>query len=97
MSFLTALDGGLRVGYAWLNLEPRIATTGEAWIYDIEVDPGLRGRGYGRRLLVVAEDEARRAGATHLGLNVFGTNAVTRSLCERSGYEVTTMQMRKAL
>ena len=97
MSFLSAFDGDLRVGYVWLNLEPRIATTGEAWIYDIEVVAELRGRGYGRLLLAAAEDEARRAGATYLGLNVFGTNLVARSLYEGSGYEVKTMQMRKAL
>jgi GNAT superfamily N-acetyltransferase len=97
MAILTALDGDLPVGYVWLHLEPRIATTGEAWIYDIAVVEDLRGRGYGRRLLAAAEDEARRAGAKHLALNVFGANAVARSLYESSGYEVKTMQMRKAL
>ncbi|MDE3082132.1 MAG: GNAT family N-acetyltransferase [Acidobacteriota bacterium] len=97
MSILTAFDGDVRVGYVWLSLEPRITTSGEAWIYDIEVASDLRGRGYGRRLLEAAEDEARRAGATYLGLNVFGANRVARSLYESSGYEVKTMQMRKAL
>jgi ribosomal protein S18 acetylase RimI-like enzyme len=97
MSISAAFDGDVRVGYVWLNLEPRISTTGEAWIYDIEVVPELRGRGYGRLLLAAAEDEARRAGATYLGLNVFGANRVARSLYEASGYEVKTVQMRKAL
>ena len=97
MSILTAFDGEDRVGYVWLNLEPRISTTGEAWIYDIEVAADLRGRGYGRLLLDAAEEEARRAGATYLGLNVFGANHVARSLYQGSGYEVKTMQMRKAL
>ena len=97
MSILSAFDGENRVGYVWLNLEPRISSTGEAWIYDIEVAAELRGRGYGRLLLEAAEDEARRAGATYLGLNVFGANRVARSLYEGSGYEVKTMQMRKAL
>ena len=97
MSILAAFDGDVRVGYVWLNLEPRISTSGEAWIYDIEVAGELRGRGYGRLLLEAAEDEARRAGATYLGLNVFGANRVARSLYESSGYEVKTIQMRKAL
>ncbi|MDE3031552.1 MAG: GNAT family N-acetyltransferase [Acidobacteriota bacterium] len=97
MSILAAFDGEDRVGYVWLNLEPRISSTGEAWIYDIEVAENLRGRGYGRLLLEAAEDEARRAGATYLALNVFGANRVARSLYERSGYEVKTIQMRKAL
>ena len=97
MTILSAFDGEDRVGYVWLSLEPRISTTGEAWIFDIEVAADLRGRGYGRLLLEAAEDEARRAGATYLGLNVFGANHVARSLYEGSGYEVKTMQMRKAL
>ena len=97
MSILSAFDGDDPVGYVWLNLEPRITTTGEAWIYDIAVDEERRGRGYGRLLLDAAEAEARRAGATYLGLNVFGANRVARSLYESSGYEVKSMQMRKAL
>ncbi len=97
MAILSAFDGERRVGHVWLHLEPRIATTGEAWIYDIAVAEDLRGRGYGRRLLSAAEAEARRAGATHLALNVFGDNAVARSLYESAGYDVKTMQMRKAL
>jgi ribosomal protein S18 acetylase RimI-like enzyme len=97
MAILSAFDGELRVGHVWLQLEPRIAATGEAWIYDIAVAEDLRGRGYGRRLLTAAEAEARRAGATYLALNVFGDNAVARSLYESSGYAIKTMQMRRAL
>jgi ribosomal protein S18 acetylase RimI-like enzyme len=97
MLLLSAYDADVRVGHVWLNLEPRISETGEAWIYDIEVEQGLRGRGYGRRLLAAAESEARRAGATYLGLNVFGANRVARSLYESADYQVKALQMRKRL
>jgi len=88
---------GARVGHVWISLEPQGHATGEAWIYDIEVDEPLRGRGYGRLLLEAAERETRARGASSLGLNVFGSNHVARTLYEHSGYEVRTMQMRKEL
>jgi ribosomal protein S18 acetylase RimI-like enzyme len=47
--------------------------------------------------MVLAEQEARRGGARRLGLNVFGTNTVTRSLYESLGYEITELQMSKEL
>ncbi|HUX03508.1 MAG TPA: GNAT family N-acetyltransferase [Acidimicrobiales bacterium] len=88
---------GTRVGHVWISLEPQGHASGEAWIYDIEVDEPMRGRGYGRLLLEAAERAALASGATALGLNVFGANHVARTLYEHSGYEVQTLQMRKML
>jgi ribosomal protein S18 acetylase RimI-like enzyme len=87
--------GGEPVGLVWVALDrPR---PGEAWIYDIEVNAAQRGKGYGRALLLAAEQEAARHGSKAIGLNVFGTNAVARRLYESSGYEITAMNMRKEL
>jgi ribosomal protein S18 acetylase RimI-like enzyme len=88
-------ESGEAVGVAWIGLV-RPDEQG-AWIYDIEVLEGFRGSGYGRALLAAAESAAKEKGATTLGLNVFGPNLPARSLYESSGYEVTTLQMRKAL
>jgi ribosomal protein S18 acetylase RimI-like enzyme len=66
-----------------------------AWVFEIEIEPAFRGRGYGRTAMRLAEDEARVRGMTSLGLNVHGHNAVARSLYESLGYEVTAMQMKK--
>ncbi len=85
------------VGYLWLATEPTDPITGGAWIYAIEVEPGYRGRGLGHQLLDAAELEARRLGARAIALNVFGANHVARQLYESSGYEVTSLQMRKTL
>jgi len=85
------------VGYLWLATEPTDPITAGAWIYAIEVEPRYRGRGIGHRLLDAAELEARRLGARALALNVFGANHVARQLYESSGYEVTSLQMRKSL
>jgi ribosomal protein S18 acetylase RimI-like enzyme len=86
--------GGEPVGLVWVALDRR---PGEAWIYDIEVTPEHRGKGYGRALLQAAEQEAARHGSKSVGLNVFGTNTVARRLYESSGYQTTSMNMRKTL
>jgi ribosomal protein S18 acetylase RimI-like enzyme len=68
-----------------------------AWVYNIEVDPAFRGRGFGRAAMILAEQEARSRGMTSLGLNVHGQNMVARSLYDSLGYDVTAMQMKKPL
>jgi ribosomal protein S18 acetylase RimI-like enzyme len=96
MLLLTAeTPGGEPAGLVWVALDrPR---PGEAWIYDIEVNPEHRGKGYGRALLLAAEREAAKHGSTAIGLNVFGANTVARSLYESAGYQITSMNMRKEL
>ncbi|SCG48212.1 GNAT family N-acetyltransferase [Micromonospora inositola] len=89
---------GQVVGYAWVGLEePRTKTTDSAWLYDISVEEPYRRSGYGRAILAAVEAVAREAGATRLGLNVFGHNAPAISLYQTCGYEVTTQQMAKRL
>lgn len=85
------------VGHVWVTLDRRPGSGGGAWIYDIEVNSDRRGQGYGRALLRAAEDETARHGVTAIGLNVFGGNAAARRLYETSGYQVTTLQLRKEL
>jgi ribosomal protein S18 acetylase RimI-like enzyme len=46
--------------------------------------------------LQAAEREAQRHGADAIGLNVFGGNDAARRLYESSGYQVTSIQMRKS-
>jgi ribosomal protein S18 acetylase RimI-like enzyme len=84
-----------KVGTLWLGTTP--VSDSEWWIYDIEIDEELRGTGLGRLTLHAAEEFARAHGATQLGLNVFGSNAVARHLYETSGFEVKNIQMNKDL
>jgi ribosomal protein S18 acetylase RimI-like enzyme len=83
------------VGLVWVGPAP--AGRAGWWIYDIEVVPEQRGRGYGRSLLEAAEREAQRRGGDSIGLNVFGGNDVALGLYESSGYQVAAMQMHKRL
>jgi GNAT superfamily N-acetyltransferase len=96
MLLLTAesLKDGV-VGLAWVALEH-----GEkrgAWIYDIEIVAGQRGKGYGRALLDAVEQLVLEHGVESIGLNVFAGNSFARKLYESTGYEATSIQMRKAL
>ena len=90
-------SGGEYVGYVWIGLDRPGTTTPSAWIYDIEVSLDQRGKGYGRLLLQAAEKETVRNGVTTLGLNVFGSNIVARTLYETSGYSVAQVRMSKKL
>jgi GNAT superfamily N-acetyltransferase len=81
------------VGLAWVALEH-----GEkrgAWIYDIEIVPGQRGKGYGRALLHAVEQLVLEHGIESIGLNVFADNSFARKLYESTGYEAISIQMRK--
>ena len=88
---------GEPVGWLWLALQNPRAEAGVGFIYDISVDEAFRGRGYGRAAMELAEDEGRRNGLHALALNVFGQNAIARTLYSSLGYRETSVQMRKEL
>ena len=91
------LVGDGAVGWLWLGLSAPDGDPLMAWVYDVEIDPAYRGRGYGRAAMLLAEAEARSAGMTSIGLNVHGQNAVARSLYDSLGYAVMAVQMKKPL
>ena len=83
-------DGDAEVGILWWA-----ETDGDggssAYIYDIEVAESQRGRGLGRRLLGAGHQDMRAAGASMVGLNVFGHNARARSLYDSAGYRTVAV------
>lgn len=85
-----------KVGTLWLAMM-RTSVGRAVWIYDIEIFDRFRRRGYGRRALKAAEDEARRLGADRIELHVFGHNAAARALYESAGYATTSVVMKKGL
>lgn len=87
---------GERVGTLWIGPQPD-GLADRWWVWDIVIDERVRGRGVGRATMLAAEAEARAAGAVELGLNVFGHNTTAIGLYRSLGYEVSAMQMRKAL
>lgn len=87
---------GERVGFLYLGLRgtPEAPT---AYIYNIEVDEHLRGRGYGRATMLAAADRARQLGAKTLELHVFAHNTVAWALYTSLGFAMTGLSMSLAL
>ena len=83
------------IGYLWIGMAT--ADPERWWVWDVMIDEELRGKGYGRQAMLLAEQLARREGALTIGLNVFGHNQVARNLYLSLGYEETAIQMRKVL
>jgi ribosomal protein S18 acetylase RimI-like enzyme len=83
---------GAAVGTLWIGMR-RKAGELEAYVYDVVVLEGRRGRGYGRAAMLAAADRARELGAHSLGLHVFGHNAVARALYESLGFVATNVSM----
>ena len=67
------------------------------FVYDIRIDEGQRGRGYGRAAMIAAEAEAARRGIDRMALNVFGGNKRARSLYHSLGYTERAVTMDKTL
>ncbi len=68
-----------------------------AFIYDIELKPQNRGKGLGKALISLMEDEVRRLGCLSVGLHVFGHNTAAIALYEKTGFHTTNRMMRKDL
>jgi RimJ/RimL family protein N-acetyltransferase len=71
----------VRAGAALENLEPS-----DFYVSHIAVLPALRGRGFGKELLLAAEDRARQEGARRCLLDAEEHNERARSFYERLGY-----------
>jgi ribosomal protein S18 acetylase RimI-like enzyme len=95
--FIGEADGppDSRVGILWLFIPSDGKSS--AFVYDVAVEPSARGKGYGRGLMLAAEEFAAAKGATAIRLHVFGDNSVARALYDSLGYEATNISMLKPL
>lgn len=85
---------GASIGSLWLHL-PVDSDNRMAFVFDVEVTQVLRGRGFGRAVMIAAEDYARARGAASMRLHVFGDNVAARGLYESLGFTVTNVMMAK--
>jgi ribosomal protein S18 acetylase RimI-like enzyme len=85
-------DDGRVVGTVFVGIRD-----GGAWLYDITIAEGDRGKGYGRAAMTALEDEVRALGHETIGLNVWGGNDVARGLYRSLGWAEESVHMRKAL
>src|SRR4051812_5152899 len=55
-------DANPSIGYLWLNIRGA-ADNRKAFIYDIIIEEEHRGKGLGRKAMLLADDEARKLGS----------------------------------
>jgi ribosomal protein S18 acetylase RimI-like enzyme len=87
-------DGGEVVGNLWVYVEEDRKS---AFIYDIEIEPEHRGKGYGKGALDLLEAELKAMGVTTIALNVFADNSVAINLYRKQGYRTTNFNMQKRI
>ena len=91
-----AFNDGVKVGKLWLCSVERESKT-EWSVYDIETFEGFRGKGFGRRIMLEAEDYVRSKNGVSISLSVFGNNVVARKLYDSLNYETIRVGMKKSL
>jgi ribosomal protein S18 acetylase RimI-like enzyme len=84
------------VGVLWLASKERDGMR-EWSIFDIETFAEFRGQGFGRAIMLAAEDYVRGAGGDSISLSVFGKNSVARNLYESMDYQTLRLGMKKTL
>jgi ribosomal protein S18 acetylase RimI-like enzyme len=89
-------DDGRRLGTMFFA-ERRYYGEPRIYLYDLWVEPAERGCGYGRAAMEALEAEARSRGLPVVEFNVWGGNAVARSLYRSLGYEERSVFMGKNL
>ncbi len=83
------------VGMLWVQVMQKPMPS--AFIYNIEIHPQFRRRGYAEQAMLRLEEEARRLGLEGIRLHVFGHNTAARPLYEKLGYLPTNINMLKRL
>jgi len=84
------------VGALWLRVRPLRGEV-EAYVFDVEIESRLRGRGLGRATMLAAETAARDLKADVIRLNVFAHNTAAVRLYESLGYTATDVTLTKRL
>lgn len=88
--------GFLWLGFLWLGFQTRFGRK-IASINDISIASEKRGKGFGKALMKLVEEEARKAEATRVRLHVFHHNEVAKKLYLSMGFQPTNLGMRKDL
>lgn len=97
-SFFDVLEtgSGKPVGYLWLGTQNRFGRKVVS-INDITIKSTYRGRGLGKALMKLVEQESQKVGAVRIRLHVFHNNEVAKRLYFSMGFVPTNVDMRKDL
>lgn len=84
------------IGTLWLNIQSKQHEK-HGFIYDIKLDVGQRGKGYGKATMAALEEYAKSENINQISLHVFAHNERAVALYEKMGYEAKSYNMSKKL
>ena len=84
------------VGMIWYEERERRGRK-SAYIFDFQVEPQWRGKGYGSQTLRELERVLAQRGVSRISLNVMGWNHAAKALYERAGFTVAGIGMTKVV
>ena len=84
------------LGFVWFCLRGE-EDNKRAFICDVIIDEPYRGKGYGRQLMLLVEQEVKAKGLSRIGLHVFSFNETAIRLYRSLGYITTDLTMEKDL
>jgi ribosomal protein S18 acetylase RimI-like enzyme len=90
-------DGENARGFLWVGLVGTMVAPSVGYIKNLYVDPTLRGQGWARVLLGMAEKWVSDKGATEIELDASVCNPEAVRLYEAAGYETQRLRMAKDL
>lgn len=93
---ITEKESEKMIGTLWIAKRTNLGKD-YAYIYDIMLDENVRGKGYGKLLMNLVEEEVKKKNLKTISLHVFGHNKVARALYLKSGYIETNVMMKKDL
>lgn len=94
--FKMAGDAPEALGYLWYCVRGPQENR-RIFICDIMVEEKHRGKGYGKKAMLLAEEGAKSLGIKKIGLHVFGYNKTAIGLYQSLGYITTDLSMEKPL
>lgn len=84
------------IGFIWFCVRGAEGNR-RAFVCDVIVEENYRGKGFGKKIMLLAEKEAQSQGLRRIGLHVFGFNETAIHLYKSLGYTTTDLTMEKDL
>ncbi len=89
-------DSQQSLGYLWLGFQNRFGRKVIS-INDIAINTTYRRQGFGKLLMELVEQEAKRHEAVYIRLHVFNHNEVAKQLYLSQGFNPSSIDMKKEL
>ncbi|MBC8352065.1 MAG: GNAT family N-acetyltransferase [Planctomycetes bacterium] len=93
---IVSKENGTSVGVLWFAVVEQHGIK-SAFVYDIEIEPQYRRKGFAEAACNALESRVRELGLTNIGLHVFGNNMGAQALYKKLGFRVTGLNMLKVV